>query len=299
MAYDDDVEDGGEMVELGFGTLPPGVARGTPSTATVELMNMEPPTCETAVWCATAEFADSGSDDWSRPGLGLGYHTTQEPYLRFSSLSDNRFTFRGKEYQVWSLFTSPGTHPDVSPGSPGRIPEYSTFQIRLMEVVGDDLKLRVDPDHQRDWTVYIDGIGLPFTDIVSGSESGTGFTWHHPKLQDLYADWTDGDTYEIMIAEDPVSERPDPAVTTPMAPRYLRVIPGDGSLVANWKQPLEDGNSNITHYRLQWKPAAESWSNPNAVEEVTAQPYGGGYTEVFHMITGLTTTPVIPCASSQ
>ena len=29
MAYDDDVEDGGEMVELGFGSLPPGVARGT------------------------------------------------------------------------------------------------------------------------------------------------------------------------------------------------------------------------------------------------------------------------------
>ena len=80
--------------------------------------------------------------------------------------------------------------------------------------VGDDLKLRVDPDHQRDWTVYIDGIALPFTDIVSGSPSGTGFTWRHPKLQDLYADWTDGDTYEIMIAEDPESERPDPPVTT-------------------------------------------------------------------------------------
>ena len=43
MAYDDTVEDGGESVELRFGTLPPGVARGVPSTATVELMNMEVP----------------------------------------------------------------------------------------------------------------------------------------------------------------------------------------------------------------------------------------------------------------
>ena len=43
MAYDDTVEDGGETVELGFGTLPPGVARGNPDTATVELMNMEVP----------------------------------------------------------------------------------------------------------------------------------------------------------------------------------------------------------------------------------------------------------------
>ena len=43
MAYDDTVEDSGESVELRFGTLPPGVARGIPSAATVELMNMEVP----------------------------------------------------------------------------------------------------------------------------------------------------------------------------------------------------------------------------------------------------------------
>ena len=157
-----------------------------------------------------------------------------------------------------------------------------------MEVVGDELKLRVDQDHQRDWTLYIDGIALPFTDVVSMTPSGSSFVWHHPKLQDLFADWTDGNTYEILIAEDPVSERTEPPVTIPMAPRYLRVIPGDGSLVANWKQPLKDGNSDITHYRLQWKLGTESWSNPNAIEEVTVQPPGGGYTEVFHMITGLT-----------
>ncbi len=156
-----------------------------------------------------------------------------------------------------------------------------------MEVVGGELKLRVDQDHQRDWTLYIDGIALPFTDVVSGNGAGTRFVWHHPKLQDLYANWTDGDTYEIMIAEDPVSERPEPAVTTPMAPRYLRIIPGDGSLVANWKQPLKDGNSDITHYRLQWKLDTESWSDPNTVEEADVPPSGGGHTEVFHMITGL------------
>ena len=251
---------------------------------------MEAPTCETAVWCATAEFANTASKDWERMGLGLGYHTTQEPYLRYSSLSDNRFTFRGKEYQVWSMFIFPGTHPDLSPGSPGRVPEYSTFSIRLMEVVDGELKLRVNRDHQRDWTLYIDGIdgiALPFTDVVSTTESGSGFVWHHHELQGLYSNWTDGNTYEIMIAEDPVDERPDPPVTIPMAPRYLRVIPGDGSLVANWKQPLKDGNSDITHYRLQWKPATESWSDPSAVEEVTVQPSGGGYTEVFHMISGL------------
>ncbi len=41
IAYDDTIEDDGESVELGFGPLPAGMALGTPSTATVELMNME------------------------------------------------------------------------------------------------------------------------------------------------------------------------------------------------------------------------------------------------------------------
>ena len=41
MAYDDDVEDDGESVLLEFGDLPAGVVAGTPSAATVELMNTE------------------------------------------------------------------------------------------------------------------------------------------------------------------------------------------------------------------------------------------------------------------
>ena len=50
---------------------------------------------------------------------------------------------------------------------------------------------------------------------------------------------------------------------------------------------MEDGNSGITHYRLQWKPEAESWSNQNAIEEVTVQPFGGTHTEITHIISGL------------
>ena len=38
-AFDDNVEDNGEMVELGFGTLPTGFAPGSPSTAKITLMN--------------------------------------------------------------------------------------------------------------------------------------------------------------------------------------------------------------------------------------------------------------------
>ncbi len=287
MAYDDLVEDDGESVELGFGTLPAGVVKGSRSVATVELMNMEVPSCETAVWCTTVEFANTASRDWGRMGLGLGYHTTQEPYLRYASLSDNRFTFRNKEYQVWSMFTFPGVHPDVGPGSPGSIPEYSTFSMHILEVVQGELKHRVNGNHKRDWTLYIDGIGLPFTDVVSTNRSGTSFVWHHPKLQDLYADWTDGDTYEVMIVEDPVNDRPEPPMTVPVAPKYLRVIPGDGSLTAIWKESMNDGNSDISHYRLQWKLRTASWGNPHAVEEAIVQPPSGSLTQLFHFISGL------------
>ena len=43
VVVDDFVEDDGEMVELGFGTLPSGFAPGSPSTARVTMMNDNPP----------------------------------------------------------------------------------------------------------------------------------------------------------------------------------------------------------------------------------------------------------------
>ena len=216
MAYDDDVEDNGESVELGFGPLPTGVVESSPSTATVELTNSEVPTCETSVWCAAAEFADSTSHDWGETGLGLGYHPTQDPYHRNSSLSDDRFTFRGKEYLVWSMFTLPGAHPDIAQSPTGAIPERSRFYIHIDEVEGDKRRQSVPEDHYQDWVLYVDGIALPFT-AVEGSGRGT-FWWLHPEFQNLFADWTDGGTYQVMIVEDPVSERPESPVTTPMAP---------------------------------------------------------------------------------
>ena len=39
VAFDDTEEDDGEMVELGFGTLPDGFVAGSPATARVTLMN--------------------------------------------------------------------------------------------------------------------------------------------------------------------------------------------------------------------------------------------------------------------
>ena len=80
MAYDDQEEDSGESVELGFGPLPAGIAAGNPSQTTVELMNTEVPTpqpvneCpvdtgERIVMVANGDITpDSGTGVW-RVGL--------------------------------------------------------------------------------------------------------------------------------------------------------------------------------------------------------------------------------------
>ena len=81
MAYDDTVEDSGERVQLGFGDLPPGVARGARSTASVELMNMEIPqvsqhSCpsdagERIILQRVGEIAQVGEADFWRVKLDL------------------------------------------------------------------------------------------------------------------------------------------------------------------------------------------------------------------------------------
>ena len=74
-AYDDDVEDNGEMVLLAFGDLPDGVVHGDPATATIPLMNMEhgdpmvPQTCDNQankimILDAIGEISEPGERDF-------------------------------------------------------------------------------------------------------------------------------------------------------------------------------------------------------------------------------------------
>ncbi len=78
-AVDDTVEDNGEMIELGFGTLPNGIVAGSPSTAIVELMNTEvqqpnryqcPPNAgNRIVLDAVGEIGQAGDIDYWRVSL--------------------------------------------------------------------------------------------------------------------------------------------------------------------------------------------------------------------------------------
>ena len=290
MAFDDDVEDDGEVVQLGFRTLPAGVVAGTPSTATVELMNTEvgdPPACADAVWCAAVVFADDSNDDWGR--RGLIHHPRQNPGGDRSDLTDNRstitddrFGFRGDEYSIGYITTRPGITPGIPPQPSSNVPDEAEFAISLGR--WDQTQRfsgNVKSAHYQDWVLWVDGYPLLFSEA---STNGRAFWWQDAKFQSLYEDWQKGDEIQLVLEEDPLHDRPEPAPTMPSAPRYLVASPSYESLLVSWLEPVNDGNSPVTHYLVQWKLHTARWSDANAVSEVRVNPPARS----LHTINGLT-----------
>ena len=75
---------------------------------------------------------------------------------------------------------------------------------------------------------------------------------------------------------------PETETQVPGAPRNLRVATGNsGELAVSWDAPSNDGGSEITGYRVQWKESSGSWDTPANVSETTV-------TGTAHTITGLT-----------
>ena len=288
MAYDDDVEDDGESVELTFGTLPAGVATGTPGTATVQLMNTEelvPPSCADAVWCADVEFADKSDDDWGR--MDLFYHPNQDPGPEWSSISDDRFDFGDDEYFIWHVSTYPGVHPDILPRASASVPERSVFSITLGRWDSTQrFASRPKKEHYQDWILWVEGKAFPLSE--TDGMNGMTFVWLDETFFHLYSGWEEGKTYRLMIQDSPLSERPARVPNMPSAPRHLEVINTDQGLAALWHEPLEDGNSPVTHYLLQWKLRSDAWSDQNAVSEVSVNPPSSIHSFPGHLINGLT-----------
>ena len=75
---------------------------------------------------------------------------------------------------------------------------------------------------------------------------------------------------------------PETETQVPGAPRNLRAATGNsGELAVSWDAPSNDGGSEITGYRVQWKESSGSWDTPADVSETTV-------TGTAHTITGLT-----------
>ena len=279
MAYDDEVEDDGESVQLGFQNLPAGVVEGTPSTATVQLMNTElgdPPACVDAVWCATVVFADDSNDDWGR--VGLTYNPSQNPggdrsdhTDNRSAISDDRFDFRGDEYSIRYIDTRPGMSPGLPALPSANGPQDAELAISLGR--WDDTQRfsgSVRTAHYKDWILWVDGHPLPFSEA---STNGRTFWWEDAKFQSMYEDWEEDDEIQLVLEENLSNERPEPAVTMPSAPRYLVAKPSDRSVLVTWLEPEDDGHSPVTHYMVQWKLHTASWSDVDAVMEQRVDPF--------------------------
>ena len=144
----------------------------------------------------------------------------------------------------------------------------------------------VSQDHYEDWTLHVDDFAVRFTDTEA--QTGKTFVWLSEEFYYLYMNWTPSTTHQIWIEETPLEDQAQQAATVPTAPRYLRVVPYDQQLVATWRDPLSDGDSALTGYRLQWKPDAESWSNANAVSETMVEEWTPGTGLIIHVIGGLT-----------
>ena len=78
------------------------------------------------------------------------------------------------------------------------------------------------------------------------------------------------------------SDSSEPEAQAPGAPRNLGAATGNsGELAVSWDAPGNDGGSEITGYRVQWKESSGSWDTPADVSETAV-------TGTAHTITGLT-----------
>ena len=93
--------------------------------------------------------------------------------------------------------------------------------------------------------------------------------------------FTDDAGNEEALTSYAVVPAPPPPALPPAKPRNVVVSPGgEGSLDVTWEAPSDDGGSEITGYRVQWKQDEQSWTTP---EDVSEESIAG----TSHSITGL------------
>ena len=125
-AFNDNLEDNGEMVELGFGTLPAGFAPGSPSTARITLMNddgIETPGQNRV--CTNGEITVGGQTDrWLWRITGSDYW--DEYTIDLMGLHSNKGTLRDPHIvYITQIYTHDGFYPPA--GSVyGTFPSYGS-----------------------------------------------------------------------------------------------------------------------------------------------------------------------------
>ena len=259
-AMADTEDDDGESVKLAFGKLPSGVSMGSPRETTVTIRQVSTEfilSCSLAVWCADMRFSDGTAVDWG--WSRLRYEKDWDPP---ATVSDDTFTFRGVEYTLRRVDVHPGTYP-IMPNAWSRTKQgYSYISLRITR--GDYW----DPpprEHYRDWVLHLDGLELPFKDAF---RAGDEFQWIGVAFQELFNDWTSSTVTKIGIEEvAATAQEPTPAV--PYTPIHVEAFAaGRNGLYVRWDPPWwRVGVPDATGYIVQWKEAADSWSDSAAVSQ--------------------------------
>ena len=268
-ATDDNDNDDGESVKFSFGSaLPPDVSEGTPSEATVFITDEE---CSSPIWTATLQLGDDSAKDWGVFRL-VHHPTTPGPP---SILDGDEFDLQGEDYKIWRVALDPAVQTGSVARSPYATPEMASFEISIYREGPDGRSHRVRAEDYRDWTLFIDDMAFPFGDVAY--TDGSSFLWRDQEFNDMFNAWSPSTTYQLCLDDTPASET---IMAPPSAPKYLRLFPGYGSLVALWRVPDNDSHwlppefegTEIIRYEVQIKELGDSWTNASDVLEYSVPP---------------------------
>ena len=281
-AIQDEVDDDGESVLLGFGTpLPGGVTAGTTNQTTVTITG---DCADGDIWCATATF-DAQVDWEGRYDLHTG------------EVDNREFSYNGEDYQLWSLeMVQNGRNAgdDNHVVLPFGIPERTLFLIDFFNLngTGND-RFEAPNDDWLDWTLHVSTVsdGETLTAALRFSEgrklAGAWWRWSGGDIDDLRRAWKPGQLYKLRLVEDPRAQRTSQPLNPPL---YLRVE-GEVNTTQTWlrwltPQTRYDRVPPVDSYKIQWKQSSGSWDAPADVSETTRGP--SRQRAVSHFLDGLT-----------
>ena len=209
--------------------------------------------------------------------------------LRTVSLEDDDFEYKGTDYRI--------DRPKLYGGGPDPQEDYP-LTVRIPERAWFKLDVRGplhETEHYLDWTLYVNGVELPFSqakrvrDDIPGNW-GILFKWYGREFHELFppGDLGTGATLYLSIKETP---RDTQTPKAPGPPLHLTVeTQNRDELWATWTRPQrrddDDRNLYVDSYRVQWKEGSGDWETPADVTEATLTPMSARFFYT-HVIKGL------------
>ena len=209
--------------------------------------------------------------------------------LRTVSLDDDDFEYKNTYYRLHRPKLYGGPEPQEEYAITVRMPERAWFKLEVRGPL-------YETEHYLDWTLYVNGVELPFGQAKRVWDDIPGnwrilFKWYGREFHELFPPGGQGTgaTLYLSIKETPLADQ-TPTVTGP--PLHLNVeTQNRDELWATWARPQmrndDDRNLYVDSYRVQWKEGSGDWETPADVTEATLTPMSARFFYT-HVIEGLT-----------